>query len=269
MGRSGPRSRYASSCAATRPLASIRSSSPPRSVATGTSTCESLELFARAVAPEFREGAAAREEAKREDLAGAVRAALDRRPPPPVADSGYVIGPLDSGPPAVRGGGEDGGGAPGAAEEDGGATRLSGLAARAQQRGGEALGGWVRRASDRGLERTAGSRAGLALLFGEMARRFEPERAAGFEGDIVYLLSGEDGASRAWTIAVSGGRAVSRAGSAPAPRLVVSLGLADFVRLAAGDLDPGRLLLTGRLDIEGDLAVAARLGEMFGQPAAY
>lgn len=233
--------------------------------------CESLELFAREVAPEFREGAAAREEAKRERLVGAVQAALGRRPPPRIADPDYVVGPLDSGPPdAVSRSGEGGEGASDAVEENGDAPgRLSGLTARVQQRGEEALTGWVRRSSDRGLARTAGSRAGLALLFGEMARRFEPDRAAGFEGDIVYVLGGEDGASKAWTIAVSGGRAVSRAGRAPAPRLIVSLALADFVRLAAGDLDPGKLLLTGRLNIEGDLAVAARLGEMFGQPAAY
>jgi putative sterol carrier protein len=46
------------------------------------------------------------------------------------------------------------------------------------------------------------------------------------------------------------------------------LGVADFVRIAGRDLDPGKALLTGRLDLEGDLAVAARLGEMFGQPSA-
>jgi len=40
------------------------------------------------------------------------------------------------------------------------------------------------------------------------------------------------------------------------------------VRLAGGDLDPGKALLTGRMDMEGDLAIAARLGEMFGQPGA-
>ena len=48
----------------------------------------------------------------------------------------------------------------------------------------------------------------------------------------------------------------------------LKLGLVDFVRMAGGDLDPGKALLTGRMDMEGDLAVAARLGEMFGQPAA-
>ena len=48
----------------------------------------------------------------------------------------------------------------------------------------------------------------------------------------------------------------------------LKLGVVDFVRLAGGDLDPGKALLTGRMDMEGDLAIAARLGEMFGQPPA-
>jgi putative sterol carrier protein len=37
-----------------------------------------------------------------------------------------------------------------------------------------------------------------------------------------------------------------------------------FVRIAAGELDPARAMLDGRLEIEGDYAVAGRLGEMFG-----
>ena len=44
--------------------------------------------------------------------------------------------------------------------------------------------------------------------------------------------------------------------------------LADFLRLAAHDLDGGKALMSGRLHLDGDFAVAARLGEMFGQPAA-
>jgi putative sterol carrier protein len=37
-----------------------------------------------------------------------------------------------------------------------------------------------------------------------------------------------------------------------------------FVRIAAGELDPARAMLDGKLVIEGDFAVAGRLGEMFG-----
>ncbi len=44
--------------------------------------CESLELFAREVMPEFRDGEAAREQAKQQRLAPHVAAALARREPP-------------------------------------------------------------------------------------------------------------------------------------------------------------------------------------------
>jgi hypothetical protein len=44
--------------------------------------CESLELFARQVMPEFQEEEADREAAKAERLAPAIAAALDRKDPP-------------------------------------------------------------------------------------------------------------------------------------------------------------------------------------------
>lgn len=122
----------------------------------------------------------------------------------------------------------------------------------------------VRRSDDRRLERTFGSDRGLRLLFGAMARRFDPEAAGGFSGAITYELLGMDGATRTWTIEVDGRRAGAVRGRPGAPALVVRLGLADVVRVAAGDLDAGEALLTGRLDLEGDAAVAMRLGAMFG-----
>jgi alkanesulfonate monooxygenase SsuD/methylene tetrahydromethanopterin reductase-like flavin-dependent oxidoreductase (luciferase family) len=54
--------------------------------------CESLELFAREVMPEFHEGEAAREKAKLERLAPAVEAALGRRAGPREMAKDYVIG---------------------------------------------------------------------------------------------------------------------------------------------------------------------------------
>ena len=38
--------------------------------------------------------------------------------------------------------------------------------------------------------------------------------------------------------------------------------------MAGNDLDPGKALLTGRMDLAGDFAVAQKLGEMFGRPPA-
>jgi hypothetical protein len=53
--------------------------------------CESLELFAREVMPEFHERAEATEKIKAERLAPAVAAALERRDPPrrPPADYAF------------------------------------------------------------------------------------------------------------------------------------------------------------------------------------
>jgi alkanesulfonate monooxygenase SsuD/methylene tetrahydromethanopterin reductase-like flavin-dependent oxidoreductase (luciferase family) len=51
--------------------------------------CESLELFAREVMPEFHEGEDERERRKLERLAPAMQAALDRRDPPRKADPSY------------------------------------------------------------------------------------------------------------------------------------------------------------------------------------
>lgn len=132
-----------------------------------------------------------------------------------------------------------------------------------------AISSLVRGATDRRLERTVGSRAGLALLFGVMARRFAPEKAGEFAGVIQYRLRAEDDGVREWLVEVEGGRARARRGAAADPRVTLSLALADFVRLAAGELDPGKALLTGRLDVEGDVSVAVRLGEMFGAPSPY
>ena len=44
--------------------------------------------------------------------------------------------------------------------------------------------------------------------------------------------------------------------------------MADFLRIAARQLDPGKALINGSMVLEGDFAVATRLGEMFGEAPA-
>ena len=226
--------------------------------------CESLELLGAEVLPQFAPGADAIETAKGERLAPAVAAALARRDPPRVADPGVVIGPGESGPPPARtGAGAERNGSPGRA-----ADGRPSLAARIEERGEAAFGAFVGRSDDRRLERTAGSEAGLRLIFGGMARRFVPAKAQGFEGDVVYELTGT-GPPRPWTLSIRAGRATARPGPAPGAALTITVGTADFVRLIARDLDPGKALMQGRLTFSGDFALATRLGEMFGQPSPY
>jgi alkanesulfonate monooxygenase SsuD/methylene tetrahydromethanopterin reductase-like flavin-dependent oxidoreductase (luciferase family)/putative sterol carrier protein len=220
--------------------------------------CESIELFASEVMPEFAQRADEADERRASRFAPAIGAALARREPPRVADPDYSIAPVASGPATasrVR-------------AASNGRARPSRVQALLAEQGERAFKAFVRRSDDRRLERTAGSGPGLKVLFGAMAQAYEPEKAAGFSGDLQYDLRRADGELVSWTVTLGPEGASVRPGTANAPALTLKLGVVDFVRVAGGDLDPGKALLTGRMDMEGDLAIAARLGEMFGQPSA-
>jgi alkanesulfonate monooxygenase SsuD/methylene tetrahydromethanopterin reductase-like flavin-dependent oxidoreductase (luciferase family) len=221
--------------------------------------CEAIELFAEEVMPEFAERADAADAARAQRFAPAIEAALARREVAPEADPGYAVVPTASGPPVESGL---------ARVTTNGRPRLAALQGLVAERGERAFQAFVRRSDDRRLERTAGSDRGLRVLFAAMAQAYVPEAAGGFSGELQYRLTRSDGTVVDWTVALDGERAAVRPGPASAPALKLMLGVADFVRIAGRDLDPGKALLTGRLDLEGDLAVAARLGEMFGQPSA-
>jgi len=140
------------------------------------------------------------------------------------------------------------------------------LGRRLRKRGEVAFAAFVRGAGERRLDRTVGSTIGLRVLFAGMTHRFVPERAEGFAGEIQYELRAGEGV-RAWVIEIAGERAIARPGRGVAPALTVRTTVADFARIAARELDPTEAVLGGRLALEGDFALAARLGGMFGEPS--
>ncbi|MDX6732267.1 MAG: sterol transfer family, partial [Baekduia sp.] len=135
----------------------------------------------------------------------------------------------------------------------------------AEARAEQALKAFVRRSTDRRLEQTVGSSLGLKAVFAGMERQYVPERAGGFAGDIQYDLRGADGRVRSWTVTVGPSAAQARPGASTDAKLKITVSVADFARIAGQDLDPVKAVLTGRLELAGDFAVAMRLGEMFGQ----
>jgi alkanesulfonate monooxygenase SsuD/methylene tetrahydromethanopterin reductase-like flavin-dependent oxidoreductase (luciferase family)/putative sterol carrier protein len=228
---------------------------------------EALKLFAAEVMPEFIQRRPAREEAKRERLGDAPRRALERRAPRKTVTRGYAF-------KADANGGDASATVvvPASASSAVAGTlrapkvTVAALRRAVETRGEQAFQSFVRRSGDQRLARIAGSAAGLKVLFAGMQRQFVAERAAGFTGDIQYNLRAVDGTVRSWTVSVDGGRAIARPGASDAPKLTLTLSVADFVRIAGRDLDPIKAVLTGRLDLAGDFSVAMRLGEMFGQP---
>jgi hypothetical protein len=71
---------------------------------------------------------------------------------------------------------------------------------------------------------------------------------------------------RSFAVTIADGRARAREGAALDPAVTLRMGVPAFVRLAAGEAYPPKLLVEGELEVAGDINVAARLGEMFGGP---
>ncbi len=126
-------------------------------------------------------------------------------------------------------------------------------------------------ADDASVERRFGNRWVQRAMFAGMASAFEPEAAAGFQGRLVYeLRRPATGAPPVrWTIEVLDGRATAHPGGREGAALTLRFLLSDFMRVAAGTIDPAEPLLRDRASFEGDFALAARLPEMFGAPSPY
>jgi hypothetical protein len=227
--------------------------------------CESIELFAERVMPEFADRAEAKERDRLRRLEPAMEAALARRDPPREAPPGYTIDePAEVAradrarrpQPSLR-------------------NRASDLAREArrtlEKRGQEGVARLVRGASDEQLERRFGNQLAQRAIFTAMARQFDPKFAFGFEGDILYELDHQgDGRPPArWTIHVEDSHASALPGSNGEPAVKLRLSIPDFARLVAEEVNPQELFFDGRFQVEGDFQVIARLPEMFGQPPQF
>jgi alkanesulfonate monooxygenase SsuD/methylene tetrahydromethanopterin reductase-like flavin-dependent oxidoreductase (luciferase family) len=212
--------------------------------------CESLELFAKRVMPEFTRDRDRVEQAKRERLTPAVTRALARRSAKREAPPAYVI---DEQAELAR------------------AHPQVGLRTHVRKVGVELLARLVRGASDEQLERRFGSDLAQRAIFTGMARQFEPKFAYGFEGDIAYELAhhGNGKAPSLWTVRVRDGAASVIAGVEGSPAITFKLSVPDFARLVTEQVEPQELLFSGRFDVEGDLTLATRVPEMFGAPPQF
>jgi putative sterol carrier protein len=121
-------------------------------------------------------------------------------------------------------------------------------------------------AQDAWLERLFGVPLVERGLFTTLASRFDASAADGFEGRVAYELErpATGAPSSRWTVQIIDGRAVLRPDDTAEAAVRLRMSVGDFVRVAAGAIDPAEPILKGRAQVIGDLAVAAKLPEMFG-----
>ena len=129
------------------------------------------------------------------------------------------------------------------------------------------LGRWVGGMDDATVERRFGGRWMQWLIYQSMVMSFQPRQAFGFNGDIAYELSYEHSGTRPpalWTVRVRGRSASAVRGAEPSAAVHIRMSVNSLMRILVGQLDSVAAMVEGRTEVNGDLAVASRLVDMFG-----
>jgi len=109
---------------------------------------------------------------------------------------------------------------------------------------------------------TLGTDTVLARAFQGMQQAFNPDKASGQSAVIQYVVNAADG-PRNWIVSVANGTCDVSQGQAPSPRVTLTIGLADFLRLLAGKLDAMAAFMGGKLKVTGDIMFANTMQSWF------
>ena len=115
------------------------------------------------------------------------------------------------------------------------------------------------------LMHSAARRPVLDGIFWQMPKQVDESAAAGTTTSIRWVVTGRaDGGTDVYHLVVEDGRARTERGEGPDPRLTVTLDGVEFLKLASGNSDPMQAYFSGRIQLSGDIMVAAKMAQMFG-----
>ncbi|HEX9766290.1 MAG TPA: SCP2 sterol-binding domain-containing protein [Nitriliruptorales bacterium] len=112
-----------------------------------------------------------------------------------------------------------------------------------------------------------GTEAALTRIFQGFEERFVPERAKATSARIQFVVL-DDGDQHRYQVHVHDGVCETSRGEVEDPRVMLGLGLIDFVKLVTGQAQGPMLFMGGKLKIQGDLMFASRLMNLFDAPKA-
>jgi alkyl sulfatase BDS1-like metallo-beta-lactamase superfamily hydrolase len=117
------------------------------------------------------------------------------------------------------------------------------------------------------LMRSPARRAMLDGIFWQMPRQVDASTAGETPTAIRWVVTGRpDGGNDVYQLLIEDGQARTERGEAAEARLTVTLDGVEFLKLASGNSDPMQAYFTGRIQLSGDIMVAAKLAQMFRMP---
>lgn len=118
-------------------------------------------------------------------------------------------------------------------------------------------------------ELMAGDQRGQVLdeIFGRMQEQLLPEKGPRRRSVVHWHVTGRpDGGYDAYELVMADGTCAVTAPPKEAPRLTITLDAVEFLQLVSGNASSTMMFFSGRLSLDGDLALGAGLIGMFDIP---
>lgn len=130
----------------------------------------------------------------------------------------------------------------------------------------------IKSASDAQLnEVMSGELRGKVLdgVFGRMPGTFRPDRAGNTNAVIHWNITGRpDGGTDTYEIVIANGTCTLSDKPEKEPKLSLTMGPAEFLKITSGNGNPVMMFMTGKLKAKGDLGLAANIQNLFAIPKA-
>jgi predicted lipid carrier protein YhbT len=109
----------------------------------------------------------------------------------------------------------------------------------------------------------------LDEVFNRMPTLFRPDRA-GSTNAVIHWNVGDrlDGGVDTYELVIANGACTLSPEPVNEPKLALTLGAVDFLKVVSGNGNPVMMFMTGKLKAKGDLGLAANIANLFDIPKA-
>ncbi|MGC5017379.1 SCP2 sterol-binding domain-containing protein [Micromonospora sp. DT47] len=109
----------------------------------------------------------------------------------------------------------------------------------------------------------------LGAVFGRMPELFRADRAGSTNAVIHWNITGRpDGGTDTYEVVIENGTCTVNESATRDPKLSLTMGPVEFLKIVSGGANPVMLFMTGKLKAKGDLGLAANIANLFDIPKA-
>ncbi|MDG4836055.1 SCP2 sterol-binding domain-containing protein [Micromonospora sp. WMMD967] len=109
----------------------------------------------------------------------------------------------------------------------------------------------------------------LGEVFNRMPSLFRADRAGATNAVIHWVITGRpDGGSDTYEVVIADGTCVVNETPQHDPKLSLTMGPVEFLKIVSGGANPVMMFMTGKLKAKGDLGLAANIANLFDIPKA-